>query len=781
MRIQQLIGDCIRRRSAGEDVSDDDLIASHTELLPELEHELRKLRLVERARRRAESTATLGPGEAAALPAAPQIDGYEIVREIHHGGQGVVYQAIQKSTRRKVAIKLLHGGPFVEARARARLQREIQILGQLQHPNIVAIHDSGTAAGCPYFVMDYIPGDALDVYVRGRNVATVETLRLFAKICDAVNAAHLRGVIHRDLKPSNIRVDPEGEPHVLDFGLARVIVDAVTGDNEHLELMSVTGQFIGSLPWAAPEQAEGSASKVDLRTDVYALGAILYQMLTGQMPYELTGNARELLDRIMTVTPAPPSALRPGLDRDVDTIVLRCLAKERERRYQTAGELARDVRNFLAGEAIDARRDSTIYLLRKRLRRYRVSVAVTAGFILVVLAGLFTSLGFWRQAERNAERAELVADFLDEVLLTVDPDIAAEDRGSPLYTALREALERADQRLDELSEEPEVAARVRSTLGHLYTSLGMYAEAVEQLQAALGLRREVYGEQSAATAETRYGLAIALAELGHYDDALALLENALEVNTALYGTASLEVARVLEGMGEVHFERGELQLAEKYLTDSLTLRQKLSAPRADIARSLAWLGSTQRRLERLDEAEANLRAALAIRQELFGPLHPQALFSLNRLGLLLKAAGRLDEARNLFEETLELRKQVVGPGHPHVAVSHFNLARTLVALDDDVAAVPHFQEALRIWRHVQPVEHAETRAAVLNLAGALGRLGRTAEAETLLLDRYEELRIVLGVQDARTIEVAQFIARLYEDTGRAADAAPWRALSAPER
>ena len=344
-------------------------------------------------------TQTLRPNHADEA-VADSIPGYQIVRKIHEGGQGVVYQAVQQRTKRKVAIKVMKEGPFAGHRDKARFEREVEVLGQLNHPNIVGIHDSGTASGSFYFVMDYIAGQPLDAWMTGGGRSVEETLKLFAKICEAVNAAHLRGVIHRDLKPGNIRIDPDGEPHVLDFGLAKV---ATASD---VSVMTVTGQFLGSLPWASPEQAEGVPDKIDIRTDVYSLGVVLYQMLTGRFPYEVVGSMRDVLNRIMTAEPAKPSAIRRQIDDEVETIVLKCLCKERERRYQSAGELARDLERYLRGEPIEAKRDSTLYVLRKSLRRYRVPVAVVAGFLVLVTAAAISLASMYRQAVHDRRIAE---------------------------------------------------------------------------------------------------------------------------------------------------------------------------------------------------------------------------------------------------------------------------------------------------------------------------------------------------------------------------------------
>jgi WD40 repeat protein/predicted Ser/Thr protein kinase len=349
-----------------------------------------------------------GPGTTTSasftLP-ADSFAGYQVVREVHRGGQGVVYQAVQKSTKRKVALKVMREGPFATASELARFEREVQVLGRLNHPNIVAIHDSGTAAGCQFFVMDYISGQPLDIWMASGTHSVRETLTLFGKICEAVNAAHLQGVTHRDIKPGNIRIDDRGEPHVLDFGLAKV-AGALTAPADNAGMMTLTGQFVGTLPWASPEQAEGTPAKIDLRTDVYSLGVILFQMLTGKFPYEVTGNMRDVLDRIIQAPPVPPRRLSKHIDDEVETIVLRCLAKEREQRYQSAGELARDIQHYLKGDPIEAKRDSLGYVMRKQLRRYRLQVAIGVGFVTLLAAGLVLTSVFYFRADADRRRAE---------------------------------------------------------------------------------------------------------------------------------------------------------------------------------------------------------------------------------------------------------------------------------------------------------------------------------------------------------------------------------------
>jgi predicted Ser/Thr protein kinase len=380
-----------------------------------VEHAQRQVRAAGEGQNKSSGSLSSAACEPAfSTPPPDSFTGYRIVREIHRGGQGVVYQAIHASTHRKVAIKVMKEGLFAGPSDRARFDREVHLLGQLNHRNIVAIHDTGSAAGCFYFVMDYVAGQPLDVYVAGSERSIEETLELFAKICDAVNAAHLRGIIHRDLKPGNIRIDAEGEPHILDFGLAKSSASATDAS-----LVTVTGEFVGSMPWASPEQAECVPGKVDVRTDVYSLGVILFQMLTGKFPYDVSGNIRGVLDRIISVEPIRPSSLRQAINNEVDTMVLKCLCKERERRYQSAGELARDVRRYLNGEPIEAKRDSAGYVLRKILSRYKIPTTLAAVFLLTgsVLGATMTVLYQDAKEAAHGAQRELAAAKSESKLL----------------------------------------------------------------------------------------------------------------------------------------------------------------------------------------------------------------------------------------------------------------------------------------------------------------------------------------------------------------------------
>jgi len=390
-RISLLVDEYFSRRQAGEELSPEIFVAQHPEIADQLRSHLAGLPLISKICA-LEGGDALVDETARASTDLPKVEGYELVEEIGRGGMGVAYQALQIATKRMVALKVMLAGPFASSTARRRFEREMQLAARLQHPHIVRVLEAGRVADQPYYAMEFVPGSRLDRYLSSCQVDLPETLSILAQVCQAVHYAHQQGVIHRDLKPANVLVDDAGEPHILDFGLAKA-QDQV-GLEESLTLSALTpGQVMGTLPYLSPEQASGIPEEVDTLTDVYALGVMLFESLTGSLPINTKGSPSDVITRIQESAPASPRSLSPQVDAELETIILKALEKEKARRYQSAAELAEDIHRYLANEPILARRPSSFYVLRKKLVKHRLSVAF--GVAAVVLIAVVLAAGTW--------------------------------------------------------------------------------------------------------------------------------------------------------------------------------------------------------------------------------------------------------------------------------------------------------------------------------------------------------------------------------------------------
>lgn len=804
-RVADVVDRTIQRRALGEDIPDEQLIALHPELMPVLGEQLRILRLLDEAERGARDSGAgrrkypsseLGEIDAGRQFGRDALPGYEILREIQRGGQGVIYEAVQKNTGRSVAIKVLSGGRLAGSQRWARFEREVEVLARLQHPNIVAIHDRGVIGQLAYFAMDYIDGRSLDNWIADRTesgagsnnarddrrvaresgVSMREALHLFARICEAVDAAHLRGVIHRDLKPSNIRIDASGAPHVLDFGLAKLVTDDSGGDRD-TPALTITGQFVGSLPWASPEQAEGRTDAIDIRTDVYSLGVMLYQMLTGRFPYPVAGAMREVVQNIANVAAAPPRAICREIDDEVETIVLRSLQKDPARRYQSAGDLGRDVGRYLAGEPIEAKRDSGWYLLRKIVRRHRTPVVLAAcsgAIITISAAALLVMYGEKARllvtAQRETHRAERAQQLLQRTLDAVTQigrgaDVALK---RTLLADLEHSIE------PELIDQPELEAAVRDALGRTYQGLGLYPEAEEHLRAALAIRVKLYGRENLDVAMSLHNLAELERDCTRPGDAEPLFREALAIRQKLRGEEHVETATTLYSLAETVQGNRKLDEAEPLHRRALALFQTLRGPEhPDIARCLTGLGLLMTNREDYHAAEPYFRDALAMNRRLLGNGHPEvagsvinlakslhvtgdyavadALFragiatyrtllgdehdnvawGLHRYALLLQSMGEYTQAAALLREALATYRKTLGDDDPYVARTLNSLGTVLLDAGDYAAAEPQFEEALDCFRRRQG--GGDPRAWALNRLGELRQLqGDDAAAEPLL-------------------------------------------------
>lgn len=701
------------------------------------------------------ATAGVGVRTRGGLP--DSIPGYRILGEVHRGAQGVVYRAVQESTRRTVAIKVMLYGPFAGPHEKARFQREVEILAQLRHPNIVAIHDSGTAAGATYFVMDYITGLPLDRYITEQRPSLGARLALFAKICEAVNVAHLRGVIHRDLKPGNLRVDESGEPHVLDFGLAKHAV--WEAPEEHPTALTMTGQFVGSLPWASPEQAQGKLADLDLRTDVYSLGVILFQLLTGQFPYDVAGSLNNTIESIVKADPRSPRQLNRALDDELSTIVLKALRKEPEARYQTAGALGGDVTRYLNGQPIEAKRESTAYILRKHLKRHRVTATIAAGFLALIFGGLGASLYFWWDAvqarnqeanlksiaQHNAQlaesRAELAAreaakarsinDFLIAMLTSASP-VAGEGSAITVRAAIAAAVERLAR---DPFEDPAVEAGIRHAIGQTYATLGELEPAKAQLERALALVRGAKAGELAREMEMRSDYGDVLRRGGDLDAAEAQFE-LIRTRAGESGTQRDYLnALGTFGLGNVLRLRGKPAEAVALIEPVLPVLRSASAGQPqELATVLNDLALAYGDTGDLDRAFALGREALRINRTVLGADHyTVGVVQSNLAGWHVKRA-EFAEAEALYAAALAIFRARVGSEHPSVASLLGALARCKLQRREYGVAEALFEESLGIRKRALGEKHRLIVNSLNNLAiaqfqlGALGKAARSWEA-----------------------------------------------------
>ncbi len=588
------------------------------------------------------------------------IDGYEVLRELHRGGQGVVFVARQISTNRTVAIKMLLQGRFATSSQRMRFDREVELVAGLRHSGIVTLYESGTSRGGDvYFAMEYVDGTTLDQWHERVRPSVGEVSDLFAKICSAVRYAHGRGIIHRDLKPGNILVGPMGHPHILDFGIARV---ANSGDPEET-MATEAGQFLGTFAYAAPEQLEGAADRVDVRVDVFALGVLLYEMLAGCRPFEMGDSLAELIRNRLDRIPPAPSSHAAGVPLDLDVICLKALSPDPERRYASAGEMEEDLQRHLDGRPILARADSTSYVLGRLIRRHKVPFLALATIVVLVIASLI-SLGFlYAEAEHERRVAdETLRGFQDSIgIINPQTGQGTHDMSVGEYIRIME-----DHVVSELDEQPRVGSALLTTLGLIELAFDEVDKSQALLEQALVLRRD---SGPAALGEAYHNLGRVLFRKGQYDNALDSYRNALRERIDAHGTFH-----------------------------------------PDVAMTYQHLGSTLRRTGDYDGALSEFIQAELIWESLYGPSSEQVAGLLNNRAWVLvdqareyAAAGRDEESRSLLEDAhfrlLDASAMIRGIASANdyrIGRSERSIGQVLVELGRLEEAIPRFDESLRI-------------------------------------------------------------------------------------
>lgn len=725
----------VTRRMMGEHVPDETIISQHPGLMPYLGRELAALRHVEAARGAASdshgggSTIRWDASRKPELVEEPleSFPGYEVHEAVGRGASGVVYRALQTATRREVAIKAVFEGPFSGPNDRARFEREARILAQLHHPHIVAVHDTGWTQHRYFLVMDFVDGEALDLYVEHQGLSVEDQLKLFAEVCEAVHAAHLRGVIHRDLKPRNILVDKGGQPRLVDFGLAKLSDDTIDPVfSTHVKTM--TGQFVGSLPWASPEQAAGSSERIDIRSDIYSLGVVFYQILTGRFPYSVVGNLRDVVDRILTAEPARPS--RPGreIDDEVETILLKSLAKDRERRYQSAGDLARDIRRHLADEPIEAKRDSAWYVLRKTLRRHRWTVAASLAFLTLAGAYAVTVSVLYRMEQDAARRAHHTLDFLSDTVFSASSHRLGAD------ATLEEVLDVTAARLtSEFKGDPLAAAKLHYAIGSAYETIWKKSEGAAHLRAAARLYESQLGADHPDTIAARVYLGMVLAEMRDRAG-VEMLRQTVEAAGRLPSAHTRLVAEAKANLGFSLWAAHEPPLydeAERTYNDARELFQKSVGPDSlELARMLTGWASMRIAQHRFDEALAISGEADRMARRFVGEDHQFLLESAINRSEALHGAGRFAESETVLAGVVSQAGRRFGAHQVPRLLRRMSVLRQLQG--DMDGAVQQLHEAIAHSCRQLAAQHPEERNAWSHLADSL-----TATAQDdLSVERY---------------------------------------------
>ncbi|MEN8162989.1 MAG: serine/threonine-protein kinase [Acidobacteriota bacterium] len=713
-----------------------------------------------------------------------QIGAYRVIEPIGRGGMGTVFRAerVDGEFDQEVALKLLHLD-MDTPELRARFLAERQLLAGLSHPNIARLLDGGvTDESRPFFAMELVEGKPITRYCDDNRVSTDEMLKLFLDVVDAVSYLHRNLVVHRDLKPSNIFVDGDGQVKLLDFGIAKLLAD-----EEGATTVTRGGRQLMTPEYAAPEQRMGQP--VTTATDVYALGVVLYELLTGQRPLDHRRGDNRSPTRDLPPTPSsvlrsrsigkPPTsddravereaAPRHRITRDLDAICLMALRPDPEARYRSAEQLGRDIERHLDGLPVRARSGSVGYRAGLFVRRHRSGIVVTAALAALMVFGLVREISLRGVAEQARTEAELqaakavaVSQFLGDLLSSVDPKKAQGEQ-----VAVVDVLEQASQRISgggELGDQPEVEAAVRRIIGDTYISLGRYHDALEHLESAahlFGWPESRDPEAMSAAAE----LGVLYQRLGLFDKSEDLLVAVLEARVESLGEEHLATLMSLNHLADLYFAMGRIDEVEPLDRRTLEIRRRvLGEDHPDTLRSLNGLAATLFNRGSYSEAALLFEEGLAVRRRTLGENHPDTLMLANNLSAAYTELGRYAEAEVQLREVVAGRTRVLGEVHDQTIMSVHNLGVTLAQLGRYEEAETQLLRAIAA-REQQPGEKRSLFFSRSYLADVLRAQHRYDEAMALYLRTWKAQRQEYGDEDGETLKTAAGLAELWSMQG----------------
>ncbi len=755
---------------------------------------------------------------------------YRLIRPIASGGMGVVYLAerADQAYDKEVAVKLLRSDRFLQTEKRRlellrRFQLERQTLANLDHPNIARLHDGGsTEGGVPYLVMDYIDGQPIDDYCDDKRLSIDDRLTLFQGVCSAVQYAHQHLVVHRDLKPSNILVDAQGVPQLLDFGIAKLL-----DDNGHGKTARTQTAMQPMTPdYASPEQVR--SEQVTTASDVYSLGVILYEMLTGHRPYQLSTMpwhkvadviCEHLPERpstvVMTRTTVPtddgetddtitpesiglarelsPDRLRRRLAGDLDVIVLKALRKEPEQRYASVEQLSEDIRRYLGGEQITARPTSMAYQFQVFARRNKLVVGAAVAVFLTLVGGIAVSMALLAQtqverdraltAERTAEQrrteAQAVSAFLSDTLATVDTSGA---QGREM--TVREMITSAAKRIEvKAKNDPLVEAALRRAVGSAFRSLGDLASAEKETAAALAIHRRVLGERNVETLRSKVSYAAVLQDKDELTTAESLYREALAVQRDVLGEGHADTLVTMKNLGGVLQDQGRLVEAEKIYRATLRLyRQSVGNDDPETLSTMNNLATLLHQTGRAAESERLHRTILEARRRVLGVDHPETLRTQYNLANVLITRRAFDEALSFLRQTVDAQRRLLGADHVDTLRTATGLCRLLLSMGTLTEAETQCRESLDNLRRTVGDAHRLTIECENSLVAVLHSAAKLPDAEALLRDVAVRRSAALGEQHRDTLLARYDLANLLQDSGQFAESETlYRSVLATQR